>query len=116
METNRDSKIDYIEFNATDIEAVKGFYDRVFGWKFEDYGPEYSSFSDGRIAGGFQKGEAMASGGTLVVIYADDLGAALQRVKDAGGKTTKEIFSFPGGSRFQFIDPSGNELAVWSEN
>ena len=108
----RDRKIDYIEFNAADIAATKKFYSEVFGWKFTDYGPDYTSFEDGRIAGGFAKG-TVAPAGTLVVIYVDDLRAAEQRVKDAGGKISKEIFSFPGGSRFHFKDVNGNELAVW---
>ncbi len=107
----RDRKVDYIEFNATDIEATKKFYSEVFGWKFTDYGPDYASFEDGRIAGGFSKGD-VAPPGTLIVTYVEDLSAAEKRVKDAGGKIVKETFSFPGGSRFHFSDPSGNVLAA----
>ena len=107
-----DRKIDYIEFGATDIAATKKFYGDVFSWKFTDYGPDYTSFEDGRIAGGFAKG-TVAAAGTLVVIYVDDLAAAEKRVKDAGGRIVKETFSFPGGSRFHFADPNGNVLAVW---
>ena len=110
----RENKIDYIEFNATDISATRIFYGAVFGWKFTDYGPHYTCFEDGRIAGGFTHG-TVAPAGTLIVIYVDDLAAAEQRVKQCGGKITKEIFSFPGGSRFHFRDPNGNELAVWHE-
>ncbi len=109
---NRDRTIDYIEFAATDIGATKQFYAQVFGWKFTDYGPDYTSFEDGRLAGGFAKG-IVSPPGTLVVIYVDDLAAAETRVKEAGGKITKETFSFPGGSRFHFSDPNGNQLAVW---
>ena len=108
----RDRKVDYIEFNATDITATKTFYGEVFGWKFTDYGPDYTSFEDGRIAGGFSKGN-VAPAGTLIVIYVEDLAGAEKRVKDAGGKIVKETFSFPGGSRFHFSDPSGNVLAAW---
>jgi uncharacterized protein len=108
----RDRKIDYIEFKATDIAATKKFYGEVFGWKFTDYGPDYTSFEDGRIAGGFAKGN-VAPAGTLIVIYVEDLRAMEQRVKGAGGNISKEIFSFPGGSRFHFKDTNGNELAVW---
>jgi hypothetical protein len=111
---SRDRKIDYIEFYASDIPAAKRFHTAVFGWKFVDYGPDYTSFEDGRIAGGFRKG-IVSSGGPLIVIYVDDLAAASQRVKDAGGKITKDIFSFPGGSRFEFADPNGNQLAAWNE-
>lgn len=113
METTRDRKIDYIEFASTNLEATKVFYQQVFRWSFEDYGPEYTSFSDGRIAGGFKKGKPGDSCGPLVVVFVDDLDATEQRVRDAGGTITKERFSFPGGSRFHFRDPGGNELAAW---
>ena len=108
-------QIDYVEFQAIDIEQMKTFYQTVFGWKFTDYGPDYSSFKDGRIAGGFTKSDSVARGGPLVVLVTDDLEAAEASVKEHGGKIVKPIFSFPGGRRFQFTDPSGNELAVWSE-
>lgn len=110
-----DRRIDYIEFPATDISATQRFYHEVFGWNFEDYGPEYTSFSDGRLAGGFWKVPKVADGGVLVVLYAANLEGMLEKVKAAGGRIVKEIFSFPGGRRFQFKDPNGNELAVWSE-
>jgi predicted enzyme related to lactoylglutathione lyase len=111
---NRDRTIDYIEFPATDLTATKAFYEKVFGWEFVDYGPDYTSFKDGRLAGGFKKGQPVREG-ALIVIYVEDLPAAEQRVKAAGGKITTETFSFPGGSRFHFTDPNGNELAVWHE-
>ena len=110
-----DRRIDYIEFPASDIAATKRFYEQVFGWKFEDYGPEYASFMDGRLAGGFWTAPKVQAGGVLVVIYAADLEGTEAKVKSAGGKIVKETFSFPGGRRFHFSDPSGNELAVWSE-
>lgn len=111
----RDRRIDYIELPATDIGATKRFYMDAFGWKFTDYGPDYTSFEDGRLAGGFTKDGKVAKGGPLVVIYADTLEAQEGKVRQAGGTITKPIFSFPGGRRFHFSDPSGNELAVWSE-
>ena len=113
---NRDKKIDYVEFHATDIAATKQFYGEVFGWEFEDYGPEYTSFRDGRIAGGFQAGTVSPGTGPLIVVYVDDLPAAEKHVADAGGKITKATFTFPGGSRFHFTDPNGNELAAWHED
>jgi uncharacterized protein len=106
-------RIDYVEFPATDIAKTKQFYIDVFGWKFTDYGPGYTSFEDGRIAGGFTKDGAVVKGGVLVVLYATNLEAMEARVRKAGGKIVKPIFSFPGGRRFHFTDPSGNELAVW---
>jgi uncharacterized protein len=108
-------RIDYIEFPAVDIELTKTFYSAVFGWKFEDYGPNYTSFSDGRLAGGFAKAAKVERGGALIVIYAADLAGAESSVKAAGGTIVKPIFSFPDGRRFHFTDPNGNELAVWSE-
>ena len=110
-----DRRIDYIEFPATDIAATKRFYSEVFGWKFEDYGPEYTSFQDGRLAGGFWNAAKVQAGGALVVMYAGDLEGTEAKVRAAGGSIVKQIFSFPGGRRFQFADPNGNELAVWSE-
>lgn len=112
----RDRRIDYIELPATDIAATKRFYMDAFGWKFTDYGPDYTSFEDGRLAGGFTKDGKVATGGPLVVIYADALEVQETKVRRAGGTITKPIFSFPGGRRFHFSDPSGNELAVWSES
>ena|SRR5215471_19260865 len=109
-------RVDYIEFPALDTGKTKAFYGQVFGWKFEDYGPNYTSFQDGRLAGGFTTEAKVASNGPLVVIYAADLEAIEAKVKSAGGKIVKEIFSFPGGRRFHFTDPSGNVLAVWSED
>jgi predicted enzyme related to lactoylglutathione lyase len=109
-----DGRVDYIEFNAKDIGRAKTFYSEAFWWKFTDYGPDYTSFEDGRLTGGFQQGGA-TTGGPLVVIYATDLESTRSRVEKAGGTVTKPIFSFPGGRRFHFRDPNGNELAVWSD-
>jgi predicted enzyme related to lactoylglutathione lyase len=114
-ESKPDKQIDYIEFPAIDITRTKHFYETVFGWKFEDYGPAYTSFVDGRIAGGFTTDRPESAGGVLVVVYGGDLVAVQKKVEAAGGKISKEIFSFPGGRRFHFLDPSGNELAVWSD-
>ena len=108
-------RIDYIEFSATDVAKTKAFYERVFGWKFTDYGPDYTSFEDGRLAGGFSKEGKAVRGGPLVVLYASDLATTEKKVREAGGVITKDAFPFPGGRRFHFADPSGNELAVWSE-
>ena len=110
-----DRRIDYIEFPAEDAAKSKEFYSSAFGWKFEDYGPQYTSFHDGRLAGGFSADAAERPAKPLVVLYAADLEAAQQAVEQAGGKITRAIFAFPGGRRFHFTDPSGNELAVWSE-
>ena len=111
----QDRRIDYIEFPATDIERTKHFYRQVFGWQFEDYGPNYASFHDGRLSGGFRATEQIGAGGPLVVIYATDLAAMEAKITAAGGSIVKETFSFPGGRRFHFADPNGNELAVWSD-
>ena len=110
-----DRRIDYIEMPATNIAATKKFYVDAFGWKFTDYGPDYTSFADGRLSGGFTKATTVQRGGALVVIFAVDLADAEKRVRAAGGTITKPVFSFPGGHRFHFTDPSGNELAVWSD-
>jgi predicted enzyme related to lactoylglutathione lyase len=110
-----DRRIDYIEFPTTDLPATKRFYNHVFGWEFQDCGPDYASFHDGRLAGGFTTEATVQKAGVLVVLYAANLEVIEAKVKEAGGKITKPTFSFPGGRRFHFADPSGNELAVWSE-
>ena len=110
-----DNQIDYIELPASDISKTKTFYSSVFGWKFEDYGPDYTSFHDGRMAGGFTTETPAPGKGVLLVLYSSDLAVVQQKIQAAGGKIVKEIFSFPGGRRFHFADPNGNELAVWSE-
>ena len=113
--TEHDQRIDYVELSVTDVAAAKRFYGQAFGWRFEDYGPDYASFADGRLTGGFSKAPGGRAGGPLIVIFAVDLEAAEQRIEAAGGKIVRPTFSFPGGRRFHFADPSGNELAVWSD-
>jgi predicted enzyme related to lactoylglutathione lyase len=113
--TTQDLRIDYIEFPATDLAATKLFYTEVFGWTFTDYGPAYTAFSDGRVEGGFTTQTPVRAGGPLVVIYAVELERARGAVEAAGGRITTEPFTFPGGRRFHFADPNGNEIAVWSE-
>ena len=110
-------KIDYVELPARDLDAVRAFYGAVFGWTFEPYGADYLAFSDGRTDGGFYRSDArseQASGAALVVFYAEDLDAVRRAVEAAGGRIAKAPFDFPGGRRFHFADPAGNELAVWS--
>jgi len=107
-------KINYIEFTTPDVSRAKKFYAAAFGWTFQDWGPEYASFSGAGIDGGFMAGEAKA-GGPLVILYATDLAAAEKAVVDAGGSITVPVFEFPGGRRFHFADGAGNEIAVWSE-
>jgi hypothetical protein len=110
-----ENQIDYIELPANRMAATKQFYAAAFGWKFEDYGPDYTSFHDGRLAGGFTTERSAPAQGLLLVIYGGDLAAVQQKIKAAGGTILKDTFSFPGGRRFHFTDPNGNELAVWSE-
>jgi predicted enzyme related to lactoylglutathione lyase len=109
-------RIDYIEFATRDVAAAKKFYAAAFDWTFTDYGPDYTSFSDGRSAGGFfASPDAPQTKNPLVVIFAADLEQAAARVHRAGGKIVKPVFEFPGGRRFHFADPTGLELAVWSD-
>jgi predicted enzyme related to lactoylglutathione lyase len=110
-----DRRIDYIEYPVPDVAAAKSFYSAVFGWEFTDYGPDYTCFSDGRLAGGFATSTAAVPGGPLVVIYSVDLAAIEAVIADHGGKIVKPLYDFPGGKRFHFRDPFGYELAVWSD-
>ena len=109
--------IDYLEFPSADLESSKKFFQQAFGWQFVDYGPEYSAFSDQGVDGGFFKADLSsktANGAALAVFYSDDLEATQASVEQAGGEIIKAIFSFPGGRRFHFLEPAGNEFAVWS--
>ena len=113
-----DQKVDYVEFPARDFDATQTFYEKAFGWEFTDYGPEYRAFTDKKIDGGFYRSDKHSStqhGAALIVLYASDLEKTRDTVIASGGDIVKEIFSFPGGRRFHFSDPSGNELAVWSD-
>ncbi len=114
-QAEHDRRVDYIEFPAEDIVETKRFYSEVFGWEFTDYGPDYMSFTDGRIAGGFSTAAEVPAGNPLVVIYSTNLEEIEALIRENGGKIVVEIFEFPGGRRFHFTDPSGNELAVWSD-
>ncbi|MGY6650215.1 VOC family protein [Wenyingzhuangia sp. IMCC45574] len=107
--------INYIEFKAKDLAAVKVFYANAFGWTFMDYGPDYTAFSDSGLEGGFEYSEEPIINGALVVLYHENLESILETVVKFGGQISKAIFSFPGGKRFHFIDPAGNELAIWSD-
>ncbi len=110
-----DGKLDYLEMQAGNemLADVKAFYAGAFGWRFTDYGPSYAAFAEG-LDGGFDATPA-ASAKPLPVLYAHDLEKTLAAVTAAGGTIVKPIFFFPGGRRFHFTDPAGNELAVWSE-
>jgi len=114
-ETKPEKQIDYVELPMSDLNATKAFYQAVFGWRFEDYGPGYISFFDGRVGGGFTTETQPPASGILLVIYTRDLSALQKAIRDAGGNIVKDTFSFPGGRRFHFTDPNGNELAAWSD-
>lgn len=107
--------INYVEFKANDLDKIKSFYSQAFAWKFTDYGPEYVAFSDSGLEGGFALSDAEITQGALVVLYHEDLEKVKNVVIEAGGKIAQDIYSFPGGRRLHFLDPSGNELAIWSE-
>lgn len=110
----KNGKIDYLEMRTTTetAESLKQFYTAAFNWSFTDYGPTYSAYNEG-LDGGFDASPA-ATAAPLPVLYSEDLEATLIAVKQAGGSIIRPIFEFPGGRRFHFTDPSGNELAVWS--
>ena len=112
------NKINYVEFPAKNIGATKDFFAAVFGWSFVDYGPEYTAFSNEGLDGGFFQSDLSAStrnGSALIVFYSKDLEQTQTKIEGAGGSIVKPIFSFPGGRRFHFADPNGNEYAVWSD-
>ena len=112
---NEHEKINYVELPAENIQTTKKFFAQVFGWLFEDFGPDYIAFSNSGLQGGFEKSEDPITTGALVILYHSDLESIKESVIKSKGVISQDIFSFPGGRRFHFIDPSGNELAIWSD-
>ena len=115
---NLHEKMNYVEFPAKDLAATKAFFESVFGWSFVDYGPEYTAFENQGLDGGFFQSDLASStekGAALIVFYSNQLEATLAKVEKAGGSILRPIYSFPGGRRFHFTEPSGNEFAVWGE-
>ncbi|MEO0573994.1 MAG: VOC family protein [Pseudomonadota bacterium] len=113
----RNIRVNYVELPAADFAAIETFYRDAFGWSFTSFGPEYHAFNDGAFDGGFYRSELVSrqdNGSTLIVLLSDDLQHSYDAVVSNGGRIHKEIFSFPGGSRFHFLDPHGNELSVWT--
>ena len=110
-----DFTINYVEFGVKAIAETKRFYGEAFGWQFQDWGGDYASFEGAGVDGGFRADDHTTITHPLVILFASDLESALARVEKAGGRILKPIFSFPGGRRFHFADPAGNELAIWSD-
>jgi uncharacterized protein len=108
-------RIDYVELPGGDLAATKAFYTAAFGWGFTDFGPAYAGFEGAGLDGGLAAPEAASAPLVLVILKSGDLEAALASVEAAGGQITAPIFAFPGGRRFHFRDPAGNELGVWAE-
>ena len=111
-------KINYVEYPSRNLEATKEFFQTAFGWSFVDYGPEYAAFSDQGLDGGFFQSDMAAStdnGSALIVFYSAQLEETQAKITAAGGQIVKPIFAFPGGRRFHFTEPGGNEFAVWAD-
>ncbi|MCZ4279613.1 VOC family protein [Kiloniella laminariae] len=114
---HQNNSINYIEFPMVKLDETKSFYSKAFGWRFTDWGPDYLSFDGAGIDGGFNREDKVPvnAPGVLVVLYAEDLEKTGTAISAAGGKIIKPAYGFPGGRRFHFTDPNGNQLAVWSE-
>lgn len=115
---NQHEKINYLEYAAHNLDATKAFFDAVFGWQFTDYGPDYTAFDFQGLMGGFYRAELASrqdTCGALTVFYSDNLEETLAKIESHKAEIVKPIFSFPGGRRFHFLEPSGNEFAVWGE-
>lgn len=118
MPTSIPRTIDYIEIPSQDIARSREFFSALLGWAFTDYGPDYTSFEDGRIAGGFFQSEQVsltAQGAALPVIYTEALEQMRDEALRLGATITRDIFDFPGGRRFQFTEPGDSEFAIWSD-
>jgi predicted enzyme related to lactoylglutathione lyase len=110
-----EGRVDYVEIPAADIDKMRAFFEQLFGWEFQEWGPDYYSFNDGRLDGGLRRTDAPApAGGVLLVFYSQDLDRDYKRVKELGATISQEIFEFPGGRRFHFVEPAGTEFAIWA--
>ncbi len=105
--------IDYVEFTSESLEETESFFAAAFGWSFIEYGPDYRDIQNAGTGGGIERNPHRAP---LIVLYSDDLADAYARVNAAGGTITKEVFSFPGGKRFEFLEPGGTAMAVWAKD
>jgi len=115
---NKHEKIDYLEYPSRSLEETKVFFSSVFNWHFTDYGAEYTAFDHQGVEGGFYQANLVSrseAGAALTVFYSDDLETTMQKIIDANGVIIKPIFEFPGGKRFHFTEPGGNEFAVWTK-
>ncbi|MGY1727310.1 VOC family protein [Geodermatophilus sp. SYSU D01062] len=116
---HRHHAIDYVELTVTDLDRARRFYADAFGWRFTDYGPDYAGIQDpgdpAAEVGGLRLDDEVRPGGPLVLLYSADLDASVDAVTSAGGRVVDGPYAFPGGRRFSFTDPSGNQLGVWSE-
>lgn len=111
-----ENRIDYVEIPVTDMAKAREFFSAMFGWKFQEWGADYMSFNDGHLAGGFRRAEEPPSAeSVLLVFYSPDLERDVERVTELGATISADIFPFPGGRRFHFVDPTGNQYAIWSE-
>jgi len=112
-----EKRIDYVEIPVTDLEKTREFFAALYGWEFTEYGPDYFSFDDGRLQGGIRRSEEPApASGVLIVFFSENLERDQERVKELGATISQEIFAFPGGRRFHFVDPAGTEFAIWSNS
>ncbi|MGI9271004.1 MAG: VOC family protein [Woeseiaceae bacterium] len=112
---NVEKRIDYVEIPVTDPAKAREFFSALFGWEFQEWGDDYLSFNDGRLECGLRRSEEPApASGVLLIFYGDDLRREMARITELGGTISQDIFEFPGGSRFHFLDPVGNEYAMWT--
>ena len=110
-----EAMIDYVEIPTTDLDRLRAFFEDLYGWEFQEWGPDYYSFSDGRLDGGLRRAESAApSSGVLLVFYSEDLERDYDRVRELGASISQEIFTFPGGRRFHYVEPTGTEFAIWT--
>jgi len=110
-----EGRIDYVEIPVTDLDTTRAFFEAFYGWEFQEWGPDYYSFNDGRLDGGLRRSEEPApASGVLLVFYSQDLERDYDRVKELGATISQEIFEFPGGRRFHFVEPAGTEFAIWT--
>jgi uncharacterized protein len=103
--------IDYVEFSSPKLEETQAFFAKAFGWEFVDYGPDYRDIQGAGLGGGIERA---ANSAPIVILKSDNLEASKQTVLEAGAELVKDIYGFPGGQRFEFREPGGTIMSVWT--
>ena len=109
------AKLRHLAINAEDVQRAKTFYETVFGWRFNPWGPP--DYYQAHEAGGFimalQHRRALKPGtptlGFEATLDVPDIAATIAAIEGAGGRMlTQPIYIEGVGKLVYFEDPEGN--------